>query len=91
MSHATRDCIDCGRHMRHIGRGLCGRCYYFAQQFGVLHEYPRINRPYTWTWEDYDELAAQGYSRLHAAERLGLTKAALEKAIERRPREEEVA
>ena len=39
----------------------------------------------TQTWEDYDELAAQGYSREHAARRMGMTKAALEKALERRP------
>ena len=42
------------------------------------------------TWEDYDELAVQGYSREHAARRLGMTKAALEKALARRPQGDEV-
>lgn len=73
--------------MLHHGRGLCGKCYEIARLAGTLDAYPRLHRPYPHTWEDYDELAAQGYSREHAARRLGMTKAALEKALERRPQQ----
>lgn len=36
------------------------------------------------TWEDHDELAAEGYTREQIADRLGMSKDALEKALKRR-------
>lgn len=40
------------------------------------------------TWEDHDELRAQGYTRAQIAHRLGMTVDALEKALARRRKED---
>ena len=79
-------CTHCERTLPNHGRGLCCRCYQWLQRRGLLDWYPRTNRTQADTYADWLELEAQGYSRQHAADRLGITLAALEQAITRTQR-----
>lgn len=67
----------------HHSRGLCNVCDIRHRSRGTLDDYPRTNRRTADVVEDWRELQAQGYSRRDAAARIGITLAALEKAIER--------
>lgn len=79
----TGTCARCHRN-RHIkGRGLCDPCYVYACTHRLLDQWPRRRRPGVDLVEDWHELSSQGYTRRHAAERLGVTKQALDKAIAR--------
>lgn len=79
-------CVDCRRVMGSLRRGLCSACYWRHRTAGTLDRFPRKVRPSHDTFEDYLFLAAQGYTRRTAAERMGITKQALEKAIMRAAR-----
>lgn len=78
-------CRSCERRMLNQARGLCDSCYKRAKADGRLHEYPRRNRSYAETWEEYDFLAECGLSLSEIAASIGITKGALEKALSRRP------
>lgn len=54
---------------------------------GVRHR-ELVQRHDHHTWEDHDELRAQGYTRAQIAHRLGMTVDALEKALARRRKED---
>jgi hypothetical protein len=84
-------CADCGRERNHEGRGLCSVCYYRHRHQGDLAQFPRTLLRSADTVEDYEFLARQGYTRALAAERMGITKKRLEKAIERQSRRLQVA
>ena len=82
--------ITCGRcqliNKRNHGRGLCVGCYSWLRRRGLLDVYANAKRPQAVTYEDWLELKAQGYTRQHAADRLGITLHALEQAITRTQR-----
>jgi hypothetical protein len=69
------------RHATHEGRGLCTPCYERANYRGRLADHPRR----TWSRDDvmteWDLLRRDGHTRAQAAERLGMTWAALDRAI----------
>jgi len=71
---------------RHTGRGLCSRCHYRHRRDGTLEDFP----PLTWTREElYAEWAVLrdgGTDARTAADRIGVSFAALEKAIHRTER-----
>lgn len=82
-----RTCADCGRTMHIEGRGLCGACYWRHRQAGTIDDFPRRQLPARDLVEDYEFLRrSEGYTRRQAAERMGITLARLEKAIERETR-----
>ena len=82
--------ITCGRcqriNKRNHGRGLCVGCYSWLRRRGLLGIYASAKQPQADTYDDWLELQAQGYSRQHAADRLGITLHALEQAITRTQR-----
>lgn len=86
MSNRIATCVVCGEDRRHEGRGLCGRCWYQARKAGTLDDFPCHRQPAAELVEDYEFLRRQGYTRALAAERMGVTKKRLEKAIERHTR-----
>lgn len=82
----TRTCAECGRVRTIEGRELCCACYWRNRQAGTLDRFPRRFIPAVELVEDYEFLARTGYTRATAAERMGITKKRLEKAIERHNR-----
>lgn len=87
----VRPCAECGAEKPIEGRGLCRHCYYIRRDAGTLDHFPRRSTPSVDLVEDYEFLARQGYTRALAAERMGITKKRLEKAIERQSRRVAVA
>jgi len=82
-------CRACYRTDQGIhGRGLCRNCYARHKNAGTLDRYPPLQRATADTIADWTELQAQGCSVALAAQRMGMTKAALEKAIRRHQRRE---
>ena len=79
-------CGRCQRDRRNHGRGLCSACYSWATRRGLLDTYARDTRDRLHTYAEWLELQAQGYTRQHAADRLGITLHALEQAITRTQR-----
>lgn len=90
-------CLDCGRAMRtwrskpdgrrrSVGRGLCETCHQRHRNHGTLSDFERRTRPADEVLEDWDFLRHQGYSIRDAAERMGMTHAALDKALYRAAR-----
>lgn len=94
-------CAECGRPVRRghsrkdevpgtlrmIGRGLCCACYRRAQREGTLDDYERTFRPREEMLEDWELLRSDGYTVANAAPRMGMTCAALEKALRRAERD----
>ena len=90
IAHA---CACCGRrlHLRthppgtakHNARGLCETCYSWARDSGTLHEYPRLTRSSRDTLDAWNSLRALGVSRKDAARVVGMSYAALSRAIAR--------
>lgn len=80
-------CATCGRQRRHKGRGLCGACWYRHWKDGTLADFERATRPRDELLDEWARLQREGYTRRQAAERIGITKKRLEKAIERANRE----
>ena len=86
------NCLDCGRptraknskpdgRPRFIGRGLCEACHQRHRKRGTLSDFERRTRPADEVLEDWDFLRRQGYSIRDAAERMGMTHAALDRAL----------
>jgi hypothetical protein len=71
------------RYARHTARGLCAACYFRVRHAGHLDDYPRA----TWTrdelLDEWEFLRSTGVSVIDAAPRLGMTPAALVRALER--------
>lgn len=84
------DCAHCHRRRTHSGRGLCGSCRQGNNGCNPT-DYERLTWPSTDLLTEYEFLRRQGYTRRAAAERLGITKARLDKAIERQSRQLQVA
>jgi hypothetical protein len=89
-----RVCIGCGRGpllsgrskqqgLKHEGRGLCRVCYNHAKWSGVLVNYPRSTRSRDDLCADLELLTREGYSRTQIADRLGMSRSALDRAISR--------
>ena len=87
-THRLVTCARCARTRKHHGRGLCGTCRQWLARHDLLAAYPLTNtrRKRTDTYEDWLELQAQGYTRQHAADRLGITLGALKQVITRTQR-----
>lgn len=77
------DCADCGRRRPNKGRNLCDTCWQRNWKNGTLDAFPRATRPRADVLEDWAFLASQGYTRRTAADRMGISKDCLDKAIER--------
>jgi hypothetical protein len=85
------DCACCGTDMtptqpggtRHEARGLCEPCYKREDYHGRLDDYPRR----TWSREElldeWELLRGENYTRVQAAERLGIRPSAFERALQR--------
>lgn len=65
------------------GRGLCFRCYSRAKRAGTLIDYERRGFPRALLLEEWALLRSEGYTPRQAAERLGMSYDAFEKALER--------
>jgi hypothetical protein len=68
---------------RHLGRGLCVNCYGTEMTAGRLDQWPRMNRPGSEMLEDWELLRSAGVSVEQAAKRIGVTMAALDRALHR--------
>lgn len=64
-------------------RGLADRCYFRHRRNGTHLDYPRTYWPRDMLLEEWEWLRSEGYTRSQAAERLGITRDRLDKAIER--------
>lgn len=87
------NCADCGvltvpgRRLR----GLCKRCYQRHRKRGTHIDFERVNRSRAEVIEEWLRLRSDGYSRVFAAYRMGMTPGALDTAIARAKRRGEVA
>jgi hypothetical protein len=71
------------RYAEHVARGLCRACYEQANRAGTLEDYPRGTWARDELLDEWDRLRAVGVSVVDAAPRLGMTVAALARALER--------
>lgn len=73
-------------HARYEGRGLCNGCWARHHRHGDLYRFDRIFHPWRDTREDHDFLlqADPSLTPAQIADRLGMTVAALRKALARR-------
>lgn len=73
------------------GRGLCHACYSRVQRHGRLEEWPvsRVTRPIAEVLEDLDLLVETGVVPANWPSRLGMSPAALERALYRAGRNEQ--
>lgn len=85
-------CADCGRPKIRC-RGVCGACYEARRGAGTLDQLPPsqrgLNNDYVvaeWEW-----LSSFGITKDQAAAQLGMTRAALEKALDRHQKKETAA
>lgn len=79
-------CCSCGGDRRGNARGgreLCRSCYDLARHRGILGSYPRATRPVGDVLEDYVFLRADGVTPRNMPARLGMTRAAFERALYR--------
>lgn len=85
MRRRLIDCAHCGRTRPHHSRGLCTTC---GQGYNGCdpQDYERKTWPSELLVDEWALLARQGCTRRQAAERLGISKKRLEKAIERQTR-----
>ncbi len=70
----------------HTGRRLCGRCYDRHHRHGTLADYPTRVRLRADLIADYLTLRADGLARTWIAHRLGMTRGALDRALQRAAR-----
>lgn len=68
---------------RLIARGLCSRCY---QTPAAAHDFPRRTMSRDDLLDDWVVLRGEGYTVLHAADRLGISLDALSQALTRAKR-----
>lgn len=85
-------CRECDRPKIHA-RGVCAACYERHRVAGTLHQLPTLRRGLDnayvvseWRW-----LTSFGISRDQVAAQLGITRTALDKAIDRHHRKETAA
>ena len=83
MSRPIITCARCHLDRPHRARGLCRACYLAARNNGTLDRYPRQLIPARDILEDWRFLHQQGYTVTQAAERMGVKRTRLEKALER--------
>jgi len=76
-------CVGCGRLAPRLARGLCPTCYGRRRASGALAYYERVTRPADELLDEWQRLRAEGYTAVNAARRIGVTPAALLKALER--------
>lgn len=69
--------------LMHDARGLCTRCYRFLRKTGGLHKFPALTRSNAVVMEEWAELRDAGYTVERAAQMLGMTFVALDRAIHR--------
>lgn len=74
---------NCHPDGQYMGRGLCDSCYWRAHHRGTLIDHGRVNRTREELLEDYRLLRSEGFSRSQIADRLGVTRDAVDKAISR--------
>lgn len=79
-------CADCGQRRLHRSRGLCVPCHARHVYHGTLDQFERLTYTNDELVAEWEHLRADGHTRAQAAERLGITKARLEKAIQRATR-----
>lgn len=68
---------------KRTGRGLCARDYKRARVAGELIDYERGGLAHTVVLEEWQVLREDGHTKRQAAERLGMSYKAFEKALER--------
>jgi hypothetical protein len=62
---------------------MCGACYRRAWLDGTLIDHPTAVRPADLLLEDYVQLRREGYTVRQIADRLGMTFAAVDRALHR--------
>lgn len=67
----------------HGGRGLCNSCHARERYHGRLADHPRSTRSRDELLEEWELLRGQGHTRVQAAERLGMSPSAFERALQR--------
>ena len=67
----------------HAGRGLCNACHKRADYHGRLADHPRSTWSRDEVLSEWELLRGEGHTRVQAAERLGMTPAAFERALQR--------
>lgn len=85
------NCLRCDRprprqpHRRAAqgARGLCAACYDWVTRHGCVDDYARVTWPSDELLAEWDLLRRDGHTMRQAAERLGVSYAALDKAIQR--------
>lgn len=73
----------CHPGRRYGGRGLCVNCRARAAYNGTLHDHPTVTRAQADFIADYTLLRAAGHNRRAIAERLGMSRHAVQKAYSR--------
>lgn len=68
-------------------RGLCVKCYRHHWMAGTLDRFPRRQKPRAEVIEDWIFLSSHGLTQSQAAERMGMSREALAKAIARAKRD----
>jgi hypothetical protein len=79
----TITCRACGRTRCHAARGLCRTCHHHARLSGQLADYPRATYTRDEVLDEWVRLRSAGVSVVEAAPRLGMSVAALARALER--------
>lgn len=77
------DCADCGGEGWHSARGLCELCYWRHRREDTLADWPRLSYSRDELLEEWALLSREGHTRQQAADRLGISKERLDKAIQR--------
>jgi len=90
---ALRICRGCDRPMTthltdelpryHRGRGLCNFCHEGARRRGELVDHERLNRTRDEFLDEWQTLCSEGHTLRQIAERLGMTVAAVDQALNR--------
>lgn len=73
----------CHPAKRHFGRRLCSGCYEVHRLRGTLIDFPRVKRTGADFAEDYTELRSAGLGRTAIAERIGMSRNAVDLAYGR--------
>jgi hypothetical protein len=70
MRRPITECVSCGKHKEHRGRGLCGGCYWHHWKAETLGQFPLTKPPGTAiphvdgvTYRQLDFWVRQGYLR----------------------------
>lgn len=91
----ARTCLGCSRPLvtsargrppgscAHAARGLCWGCYSRASRSGYLVDVERLNRTRDEVLDEWVRLRASGTTRRDAARRVGMSYAALCRALQR--------